>query len=136
MREINIEIFNDKIVKVSNKGNLGDKYDNNISQINFIFDACDFHKDLIYNYFAIKNESKEDFTLIDISNNKTIVINEEFTKEYVNKNNCLVILSDKEILEYFANDRSNFVSNQFSLSITDNFINKNKFTILETKEAL
>jgi len=135
MREINIEIYDDKTIKVNNK-NLGDKLENQVSQINFIFDSCNFHEDLIYTYFAIKNESKEDFTLIDISNNKTIVIDEEFTKEYINNNYCLIILSDKEILEYFANDRVNFVSNQFTLYITDNFLSENNFTILENKEAL
>lgn len=136
MREINIELYNDKTLKI-NSTNLGDKFDHQITRINFIFDSCEFHKDLIYNYFAIKNELKEDFNLIDISNNKTIEIDAEFTKEYINKNNCLIILSDKELLEYFTNDRANFVSNLFTLTITDNLLTEdNKFIILENKEAL
>lgn len=135
MRQINIEFFNDKSVKI-NDANLGNKLDNLVSQINFIFDSCTFHENLIYNYFAIKNELKEDYTLIDISNNKSIIIDSEFTKTYLNNNTCLVILSDKEILDYIDNDRTNFVSNSFNLYITNNYLTDDNIKILENKEAI
>lgn len=135
MREINIETFDDKRIKVSDKGNLGDKNDNEVTQVHFIFDSCHFHKSLIYVYFVYKLKEVENYTLIDISNNKTIILDYNFMQND-GVYDCLIILSDKEIKSYITNEHVNFVSDLFSLYITDNYLTLDNLKILENKEAL
>jgi hypothetical protein len=134
MTEINISVKDDKTVSVSNV-NLGDKYDNQITKLIFFFNSCSFSQRLQYKYFAIKNENKDSFQLIDITNKKEIILDYEFTKVY-GRYNCLIILSEKELTQ-MTNDKDNFVSNTFSLSINDNFLTGIKnLTIIEEQEAL
>lgn len=135
MRTINIEVFDDKKVKVSDKGNLGDKIDNETTQMCFIFNSCNFHESLTYTYFVYKLRDVEDYTLLDISNKENIILEYEFTKN-PGDYDCLIILSDKEINSYITNDQVNFVSDLFSLYITNNYLEKDNLKILENKEAL
>jgi hypothetical protein len=134
MREINIEIYDDKTINIKNK-NLGDKFDNQITNIFFDFSNSEFSNNLKYKYFYYKNNHFDGYKIIDISNINNIVLDYEFTRNYGDYN-CLILMSD-EIIEDFENDQDIFVSNSFILNIKDNFlIDINNLDIRENKEGL
>lgn len=134
MREINIEVFDDKKVKINNP-NLGDKGDNEITRINFIFDKFSFSDKLIYNYFSYRLRNSEEYHLKDITESKSIILDYEFMKNS-GTYDCLFILSDKELQGYFTNDKTSFVSDLFYLYINNNYLTKDNLEIKENKEGL
>lgn len=133
MREINIQVFDDKSLKTNNS-NLGNKLDNGITKLIFNFDNCSFYETLTHRYVALKNNNLDIFYLVNITNNY-FVLSDFYTKQAGNYE-VLVILSDREILDgNIDNDGTNFVSNSIKMTITDNFLNNN-FEIKTNEEAI
>ena len=137
MREITIELYDDKSVKVKDIL-LGDKFDSKITSVIFDFTNSEFADSLKYKYFYYKNINSEDYKVIDILkiNNNRIVLDCEFTKNYGDYD-CLLVLSNEEVIDCFENDSEIFVSNSFILSIRNNFLEDTKdLEIKENKEGL
>ena len=133
MREINIQVFDDKNLKTNNS-NLGNKLDNGITKLNFNFDNCSFYETLTYRYVALKNNNLDIFYLVNITDNY-FVLSDFYTKQPGNYD-LLVILSNREITNgNIDNDGTNFVSNSIKMTITDNFLNDN-FEIKTNEEAI
>lgn len=135
MREINIEVFDDKTIKVSNSGNLGDKFDNEIYQLRLNFDNCKFFSEMDYKYFLIKWNTEEEIIRI-YEENQVIVLTKEFTSKYGSWD-CLIVLSDQELDGHLENNKDVWISNVFKLNITNNFIeDTNNIILKNNKEAL
>lgn len=133
MREINIQVFDDKSLKTNNS-NLGNKLDNGITKLIFNFDNCSFYETLNYRYVALKNNNLDIFYLIPIQENY-FVLSDFYTKQ-PGTYDLLVILSNREILDgNIDNDGTNFVSNSIKMTITDNYLNDN-FIIKNNEEAI
>lgn len=133
MREINIQVFDDKSLKTNNS-NLGNKLDNGITKLNFNFDNCSFYETLTYRYVALKNNNLDIFYLVNITDNY-FILSDFYTKQPGNYD-LLVILSNREITDgNIDNDGTNFVSNSIKMTITDNFLNDN-FEIKTNEEAI
>lgn len=141
MREVNIEVYDDKTIKVSNNGNLGDKFDNNVSQITFDFSGCNLKNKLGYRYFLYKHEDDKDYKHMTISVNvdyySPIPMIHLFT-DRAGEWECLIVLSNEELtFEKWENDVYDWVSNQFSLYIQDNFlVDYKNLNVKENKEAI
>lgn len=135
MREINISIYDNKTIKTSDK-NLGNKLDNGITKLVFNFDECKLFADVLtYKYLALKNNTQENFYLVDITEDLSFILSDFYTK-LTGEWELLVILSNFQIVEgKLDNDGTNFVSNSLKMTITDNFLNDN-FIIKENEEAI
>lgn len=137
MREIRVELYDDKTIKVKNNI-LADKFDNKITSVIFDFTNSEFSNTLKYKYFYYKNVSSEEYKVLDILkiNDNRITLDIEFTKnsgEY----DCLLVLSDEEVIDCFDNEGETFVSDNFILNIRDNFLEDIKnLEIKENKEGL
>ena len=133
MREINIQVFDDKSLKTNNS-NLGNKLDNGITKLNFNFDNCSFYETLTYRYVALKNYNLDIFYLVPIQENY-FVLSDFYTKQ-PGTYDLLIILSNREITDgNIDNDGTNFVSNSIKMTITDNFLN-DEFIIKTNEEAI
>lgn len=135
MREINISICDNKTIKTSDK-NLGNKLDNGITKLVFNFDECKLFADVLtYKYLALKNNTQENFYLVDITEDLSFILSDFYTK-LAGEWELLVILSNFQIVEgVLENDGTNFVSNSLKMTITDNFLSDN-FIIKENEEAI
>ena len=141
MREINIEVHDDKTIKISNKGLLGDKFEHNISQITFNFTGCNLKNTLGYRYFLYKHVDDEDYKHMTISVNvdyySPIPMIHLFT-DRAGEWDCLIVLSNEALtFEKWENDVYDWVSDLFKLSIQDNFlIDYKNLDVRENKEAI
>ena len=129
MREINIVINEDKTI-TTNNNLLGNKGDNGITKLTFSF----FESDLPYRYVALKNSLDEVFYMVDISSSDFIV--DSFYSWNAGTYRLLCVMSDKEITnEDIDKNSTNFVSNELSMTITNNFLEE-PFTIREIVEPI
>jgi hypothetical protein len=129
MREINIVINEDKTI-TTNNNLLGNKGDNGITKLTFSF----FESDLPYRYVALKNSLDEVFYMVDISSNAFIV--DSFYSWNAGTYRLLCVMSDKAITdEDIDKNSTNFVSNELSMTITNNFLEE-PFTIREIVEPI